>query len=69
MAKAIVAIVLGGILGIPALINAIRTKTLANSNPDAAFETSHAANKWGNIGIIVGTILNALYITFIIANS
>lgn len=58
--KAIFAIILCFPFGIPALINAIRAKTLANIDIDSAFEASHSANKWGNIGIIVGIILNVL---------
>lgn len=64
MVKAIFALICGGVLGIPALVNAIRVYSLKNTDIDAAFEASHKANTWGNVGIIVGLILNVLYIIF-----
>lgn len=65
LVKAIFAIILCWPFGIPAMINACRVRGLANTDTDAAFEASHSANKWGNIGIIVGIIINVLYVIFI----
>lgn len=65
LVKAIFAIILCFPFGIPALINACRVKALANTDIDSAVEASHAANKWGNIGLIVGIIINTLYFLFV----